>query len=236
MPGCGTRTTTVERPVNEPPPSQTAIDSAFLDVSIGQLLESHRQRRAAVPNRLTRWKTENTEKRHGKQFSTSAPEEQGQLAAVEEVNRQRLEGWWAMVGEEPHYPIGTAEAAAMLQRADYDLSADTLLAWSNQGVLPPVPLQSGRPAWNATNIVTAAAAAEARRKWKPFSTIHGHKLTMIEKIHQIAEHQGGSAFKDLAAFDIEGLLGVLVDVSCDRGAVQVMAEAIRTKLKEQGVI
>jgi hypothetical protein len=166
-----------------------------------------------------------------------APEgEPDQLAAAEETNQRRIEGWWHLAGEEPRYPLGTADVAKLLQRVDYLVDSDLLLAWANEGVIPPVPLQSGRPAWNATSIVTAAAAAEARRKWKPFSTIHGHKLTMIEKIHQIAEHQGGSAFNDLAAFDIEGLLGILVDVSCDRGAVQVMAEAIRTKLKEQGVI
>jgi hypothetical protein len=44
---CGDRTTTVERPVNEPLPSATAIGSTILGMSIGQFLEMHRQQRGS---------------------------------------------------------------------------------------------------------------------------------------------------------------------------------------------
>jgi hypothetical protein len=169
-------------------------------------------------------------------FQPSPPTDPDQIAAIDEINRGRLQGWWDLAGEEPHYPIGTADVVRLMQRVDYLVDNDTLVAWVNEKVIPPVPRQNGRLAWHATNIVAATSAAEARRKWKAFSTVHGHKLTMIEKINQIAAHRGEAAFADLAEFDIEGLLGVLVQVSCDQGAVQIMAEALRTKLQGMGVL
>lgn len=158
------------------------------------------------------------------------------LVTLEEKNRERLAGWWGSLGEDPRYPVGTQDAVRLLAVADYQISHDDLLAWTSENVIPPVPRQNGRLAWNATCIVAAACAAEFRRMWKPFSAIHGHKLTMVETLKQVLDREGQPTFNDLSKFDVPGLLGILHDVAGDRGATQIMVEALREKLKGIGVV
>jgi hypothetical protein len=164
------------------------------------------------------------------------PDETNQLATLEEVSRQRLAGWWDAMGEEPHYPCDSATVCRLLQRVDYAVDHDWLLHAIEHKMIPPPPRVAGRLAWDATHIVALAAAAEARRRWVPGSTIHFHKLSLAEKIVQCCREHGGEPFSDLHEFDLEGLLGVLHQIAGDAGAVQCIAEAIREKLKRQGVL
>src|SRR5262245_31840960 len=102
-----------------------------------------------------------------------------QLAALEETNRARLEGWWGLLGEPPGYPADTETVVRLLTAVEYDVSPDTLLGYLNDQSIPPVGRIAGRLSWSAVNIVTAACALEARRRWKPFSTIHAAKFSMV---------------------------------------------------------
>jgi hypothetical protein len=159
-----------------------------------------------------------------------------QLEALEETNRARLSGWWDLAGLEPAYPADTETVVKLLTAVEYLCEPDVLLGYLNEQAIPPVGRVAGRLSWSATNVVTAACALEARRRWKPFSTIHAAKFSMIEKLQQIYEAKGGTAFSDLADFDLEALLGLLHQAGGDRGATSVVAEAIRQKLKGLGVL
>ena len=139
----------------------------------------------------------------------------------------------------PSYPADTATVVRLLSAVEYDVTADTLLGYLTEKSIPPVQRLNGRLAWSATNITTAACALEARRKWKPFSTLHGHKKTMIERLQEIYAREGtngGTAFSDLADFDYDALLALLIQAGGDAGAVSCLAEALRQKLKQQGVL
>lgn len=157
-----------------------------------------------------------------------------QLAALEELNRQRCRGWWDALGEEPYYPVDSATVCRLLQTVDYLVDHDWLLAAVNERMVPPVPRINGKLAWDATAIVTLTCAAEARRRWKPMSQIHAHKLSLAEKLIQLCEAEGSEAYNDLHRYDLEGLLGILHQVAGDRGAVCVIAEGIRLKLQREG--
>lgn len=155
----------------------------------------------------------------------------------EQVARERIAGWWSLLGvTDPQYPTDTATVCRLLQAVEYIVTPDDVLAYVSGGIIPPVPGDGGRHEWNATNIVALAAALELRRRWHPFSRLHGHKMTAVEKVKAICEHRGESAFEDLAQFDLEGLLGMLVQVSHDAGAVQCLAAALREKLAQEAVL
>jgi hypothetical protein len=96
------------------------------------------------------------------------------------------------------------------------------LGYVTDGIIPPVEREAGRLRWSATTIVAAACVLDARRRWKPFSKIHGHKMTWPEKLVQLAEHGGQQAFSDLHCFDVEQLLAGIVAVAHDPGAVATM--------------
>lgn len=159
-----------------------------------------------------------------------------QLADIERKNRIHLENWWAAIGQEPHYPAASDTVVRLLRAMQYRADNDTLLQFVNEQIIPPVARENGRLSWNATNIVTLGCALEARRSWQPFSQLHAHKFTLAEKLAQIAEHEGEEAFYDLSEFDVEGLLGIIISVSNDPGAVQFATEALRIKLKREGVL
>src|SRR5262245_48008307 len=159
-----------------------------------------------------------------------------QLAVLEDKNRERIAGWFDLAGIEAAYPVASDTVVKLLRAIEYLCDNDTLLAYLNDEIIPPVPRQNGRLVWSATNVVSLAAALEARRKWQPFSTLHAVKFSMIERLQHIYDAQGGSAFSDLAAFDIDALLGLLHQAGGDRGAVAVLAEALREKLKGAGVL
>lgn len=156
--------------------------------------------------------------------------------ALEERNRLRLSGWWNQLGREPEYPTNTGTAVELCQAADYAVDADWVLAAISHGWVPPVPREAGRLQWDATAIVSLACAAETRRKWVPFSKMHGHKLRMIEKLQELCSREGASAFRDLDGFDFEGLLALQLQVSGDAGAVEMLNRAIHEKLKKEGIL
>jgi hypothetical protein len=110
------------------------------------------------------------------------------------------------------------------------------MRWVADGVIPPPHTVPPKLWWFATDIVHAACAAEARRLWRPFSKIHRHKFTGAEMAKQLAEAHGQPWVKDLSRFDFDGLLGLLIDVAHDRGAVEQMALAIREKLAQAGLL
>lgn len=160
------------------------------------------------------------------------------VTTQEEIARQRLAGWWAAMGVvEPEYPADTATVVRLVQAAEYACDHDTVLAYLNGGVIPPVPEgDNGGHAWNATHIVTLACALEMRRKWKPFSQLHAAKFTATEKLMHVCEHGGESAFTDLAQYDIDALLALLVQTAGNVGLVQTLVEALRHKMKLEGVL
>lgn len=159
-----------------------------------------------------------------------------QLEQLELLNRERLEGWWDAIGQAPAYPTQSDTVVRLLRAMGYAADNDRLIQFVNDLLIPPVPRQAGKLAWNATSIVALACAMEARRLWQPFSKIHGHKFTLAEKLCQVAQHDGTEPFNDLAQFDIEGLLASAITVAHDPGAVQFVIEALRTKLKNEGIL
>jgi len=159
-----------------------------------------------------------------------------ELSEAEQLNREQLAGWWDLLGRDPEYPASTSTVAELLSAVDYVADPDVVIRAISEGWLPPPPKAAGRHYWRASDIVQLATAMESRRAWKPFSKIHGHKLTQIERLHQVLEHRGQETFNDLAQFDYEGLLGMLHSVASDAGAVQIMTEALRQKLRSEGII
>ena len=158
------------------------------------------------------------------------------ITDAEALNRQRIAGWWDLLGEPPAYPVSTDVVGRLLRAVEYLADNDRVLQAVNEEWFPPPERVAGRFAWTATNIVTLGSALEARRLWKPGSKIHLHKFSAAERIRHLCEADGGEFLNDLHEFDIEGLLGMLVQVSRDSGAVEVLAEAIREKLKREGVL
>jgi hypothetical protein len=161
-----------------------------------------------------------------------------QLASLDEANRLRLICYWDLLQQEPHYPLGTQDVARLIRVADYAVDPDLLVSWASSGIVANVPREKGRLAWRPTNIVCAIQAAEARRRWVPFSQIHSFKFTMAEKIEQLCDREGGqgAAWTDLAEFDVERLLGLMVEMSAVPNCVQTLVGAIRQKLKNLGVL
>lgn len=159
-----------------------------------------------------------------------------ELIAIEEQNRERIAAWWERIGQEPEYPTSTATVAALLSAVDYVCNPDIIVRAITEEWIRSPAKSGGRHHWQASDIVTLASALEYRRMWEPFSQIHGHKLTQIEKLQQVLTYRGEETFTDLAQYDYEGLLGMLHSVAHDVGAVQVMTEAIRHKLKLTGVL
>jgi hypothetical protein len=158
------------------------------------------------------------------------------LADLERQNQERIAGWWDLVGQAAAYPVGSDTVVKLLRAVEYACDNDKLLQAVNDGWIPPVARQAGRLAWSASSTVSLACALEARRAWLPFSKIHGHKLTLAEKLVQLNENDGQAAIPDLAEFDIAGLLGLLVAIADDGGAVRAVAEAIRQRLRMDGVV
>ena len=140
-----------------------------------------------------------------------------EIETAESINRERIAGWWQLLGIEPEYPTDTITACRLCQAVDYRVDPDWVTDAIQSNIIPPVPGMDGRFEWKATNIVTLAAALEARRRWKPFSQIHAHKITRAEMLTQICEGEGASAFSDLDRFDVEGLLGAIVDCALSWG-------------------
>lgn len=159
-----------------------------------------------------------------------------EIDSTESMNRQRVAGWWDVLGEPPQYPVSTDVVGRLLRAVEYQADNDRVLQAVNEEWFPPVERHAGRLAWTATNIVTLASALEARRMWKPGSKIHLHKFSAAERIRHLCESEGSEFLDDLHEFDLEGLLGMLVQVSREAGAVEIMAEAIREKLKREGVL
>jgi hypothetical protein len=155
------------------------------------------------------------------------------LAQQEAAARVRVSGWFDALGETPFYPVDSETVCRLLQQQDWRIDHDWLLQAVNERWVPPVPRVNGKLAWDATAIVTLAAAAEIRRRWVPGSPIHFHKLSLAEKLIQFHEQQGGEAFSELAKLDLEGLIGMLHEVAGDRGATCFVAEALRTKLQRE---
>jgi hypothetical protein len=156
--------------------------------------------------------------------------------STEELNRERILSWWGLMGEEPSYPASTATAAKLLLAVDYVADPDRLLAAMTDGWFPSPEKDGTRLQWAATDIVAAAVAFEHRRLWKPFSMVHGHKLTLPERIVQACEVKGEEVFDDLSQFDVPALLGMLHSVSHRHDLVCIVTEALRIKLRRTGVI
>lgn len=166
----------------------------------------------------------------------TAGKNEEQLAALEETNRQRIAGWFDLAALPAAYPASTETVIKVLQAVEYLVNGDVILGLLNDNAIPPVPRANGRLSWSATNIVTCACALEARRKWKPFSTIHDAKFSMAEKLQAIYESKGSSAFSDLEHFDLDALLAMLIQTGGDAGTVSVLVEALRQKLKSLGAL
>lgn len=154
--------------------------------------------------------------------------------STEQLNRQRIASWWALLGCEPEYPAKTATVVEMLQAVEYAIDADDLVAIAGTW-FPSPERESSRLAWTATDIVAAAMALECRRLWKPFSKIHGGKLTLAEKMRQTAEHRGDELFSDLAGLDVRRLLAALHEVRNDPEAVSWVATGLELKLQQAGI-
>lgn len=159
-----------------------------------------------------------------------------QLTTVEETSRGHIAGWWNAIGREPDYPCDTATTVKLLRAVDYDVDPDLLLGYLTDDIIPPVPVERGRHQWSATAIVTVACAAEARRRWIAFSQIHSSKTNQAEMLVQLCERQSSDPFTDLARYDIPALLAITAQVSHCKPAVEYMVEALRTKLKLEGVL
>src|SRR5262245_4782376 len=112
-----------------------------------------------------------------------------QAEAVESTNRQRLSGWFDLLGVEPHFPLTTDETIQLLRRVEYDCDADLAVQYVSTNTIPPVATENGRMTWSATSVVSFAAALECRRRWLPGS-IHQHKLTAAERIVQLYSAEG----------------------------------------------
>jgi len=90
--------------------------------------------------------------------------------------------------------------------------------------------------WTASDIVNCARAAEARRMWIPFSTLHEHKKTAAERQNAICTLEGGQMFADLPKFDFPALLGMLVEHASQPRVVETLAKAIELRLAAQGAL
>lgn len=146
---------------------------------------------------------------------------------------RKLEPWWGRLEREPQYPCTTAQTAELLRAVEYQCNHDDLLAFISHGVVPAVPRVAGKLSWGPCEILAAAFACEARRKWKPLSELHRHKASLGEYLTWTAAAQGAKAFIDLADHDLDSLFALTVQLGGDASAVSVMVEAIKEKLRQQ---
>lgn len=154
------------------------------------------------------------------------------IDTLEETNRGRVQGWFDLAGLEAEFPVTAAVAVQVLRAVDYSIDADRLVMLADRGYIP-VQRDNGRLQFNATSLVAAAANCEARRWWKPFSAIHAHKFSMVEKLAHVQAERGEKAIADLGEYDVDFLLGLLHKVGGDQATTAAVAEAIRLKLREQ---
>lgn len=145
-----------------------------------------------------------------------------------------LAPWWRTADLPSHYPVTDLETLAeLMQGNEYDCDKDLILRYLEDGVIPTPERREGRLIWTAPDILALTVALEARRRWKKFSKLHGHKKNRFETLNDLAGADG--CFVDLKDWDVAGLLALLNEPGCELGARQAIAVAIRQKLKSMGV-
>jgi hypothetical protein len=144
----------------------------------------------------------------------------------------KLAPWWTRLDREPHYPLSCAEVVEILECVEYRVTHDDLIGFINSGAITRVRRVNGKLAWTAANVLETAFALEHRRRWKPYSALHRHKLSLGEHICEVAASRGEKAFIDLGGYDLDYLLGMLVQLGGDASAVSVLVEAVRQKLRD----
>ena len=151
--------------------------------------------------------------------------------------RQRMQPYVDLAGLPANWPLNTAQAAFLIETAEYRISIDEMYALADSTTIAAVPRNDdGALEWHAVNVKSLICRLELTRQWLPFSTIHAAKFTPAEKLEHLALHRGESAFSDLEGFTVRDLLGWLQTVAHSPPAVQYLAVALREKLTQEGAI
>lgn len=149
----------------------------------------------------------------------------------------QLAPMWRQADILPAYPADTETVAELLSGNEYDVTRDLITHYLSEKVMQSPGRHNGRLAWTAADILVLLYHLEFRRKWKPFSKLHRHKLTQYERLSELAVTAGRPhCFEDLMVWDFGGLIAMLHEPGCsDLGARQALAAALTYKLREKGI-
>lgn len=155
---------------------------------------------------------------------------------AERQNQDAVNRFFRQADILPHYPMSLDTGVEVLQAAEYDVSRDYVLQLLEDKVISPFERHNGRMSLNATDVIALATILEARRRWKSFSKLHGHKLNQFEKLTELAgKHGESSCFNDLNEWDLGGLISLLDEPGCELPIRQAIAVALKAKLKTKGI-
>jgi hypothetical protein len=154
------------------------------------------------------------------------------IERYEALNRERLEDWWERIGEEPAYPASTETVLRLLDAVEYRVSNAVFHDYRTNNLIVCPARPNGCYEWSASEIVSFARALEARRQWKPFSTLHDHKKTEFQRAKEMADKLGVPPMNDIANRSAEDLLLLMVE-SDDRGAREAIYTALQWKREQE---
>jgi hypothetical protein len=114
------------------------------------------------------------------------------------------------------------------------VNQELLEAWARSQQVGPVAIRSGKFSWSPSNVLRAAALANASRRWIPLHSKHVFKMTAPELAEQQAAAVGETIFTDIESVDFRSLVGVISNTN-DPELRSVLCVALSTKLKKAGI-
>lgn len=148
----------------------------------------------------------------------------------------QIRRWWRQAyGDEPDFPLSTAQVFDLLGKFDYEINRKRLDYLVGLGFPTPKKL-SGSMLWSADDIGRLVMQCDQRRWWKPMSDIHDHKKSPEQRGRELAKATGGAdAARDaIAKYSLRDLILLLLagDGAPER---ESLFAAIEEKLEQLGV-
>ena len=159
------------------------------------------------------------------------------IGSMESMAIDWMARYWRQADLPPCYPADTETVAELMDANGYRSDREAILRMIAEKAVPSPARLNGRLIWRAIDIKMLITACEIRRRWKPFSKFHAHKLTQYEKLQELASLNGGqSCFSDLLFFDWSGMVAMLHEPGmADLGAREALAAALSEKLRAIGI-
>ena len=158
------------------------------------------------------------------------------LELSEEECASKVAPFWNDADVHSHYPAVSKSVCEILREgAGLDVTDELLETWARSKQVGQVAVRHGKFAWSPSNILRAAALANASRRWIPLHTKHVFKLTAPELAEAQAAELGETIFTDLDSVDFRSLVGVIQNTN-EPELRAVLCVALQTKLKQAGIV